>query len=349
MGAAAARSAGTDIFGLALGQPAVVGFSPAWNRAVLSDLETFRSRGSFSSLVPYLNGGVIVTDAPSHAQTRRRLNPAFGPRGLAGVRRAVAQAVPPFPAEPTDALAWADHTVRDLLNTAYFSGEFDPALLQRFLAPLRRPFPAPMWLAPTVLAAVRRELRRLGHLRLKQPRDDLLTALVRLDGGLLEARISLAAAHDTTTHALAYALWHLAQDPQYHLPEQHPTVIREVLRLYPPGWMGSRRLAHDLDWQGHQLARGTLVLYSTYLTHRAPEWWDRPLDFWPERWQHKPAAWSYLPFGGGERTCLGLHLAQLILGETLAQLPPLRSLTGHPGPLPGLTLGPRGPLWVRRD
>ncbi|MDO4264737.1 MAG: cytochrome P450, partial [Deinococcus sp.] len=124
-GAAAARTegeGGLDIFALQLGRPAVVGFSPEWNRALLSDLATFRSRGSFSSLVPYLSGGVIVTEEPEHARRRGTLNPGFSRAALAGLTAGVRQALPRFPDGPTDALAWADSTVRRLLNAAYFSG-----------------------------------------------------------------------------------------------------------------------------------------------------------------------------------------------------------------------------------
>ncbi|GHG10806.1 cytochrome P450 [Deinococcus piscis] len=293
-GAAAARAEGLDVFALQLGQPAVVGFSPEWNRALLSDLSTFRSRGSFSSLVPYLNGGVIVTDTPEHAQRRGTLNPGFSRAALSGLTAALRQSLPHFPAGPTDALAWADETVRHLLNVAYFAGEFDDALLSRFLGPLRRPFPAPMLPRPATLAAVRRELLRLGRTRSKHPRPDLLSTLIRQPGWMEDARVSLAAAHDTTTHALAYAVWELAQAPQWHTPEQHPAVIKEVLRLYPPGWMGSRRLRRDLAWRGRTLPAGTLALYSTYLTHRDPALWADPNTFRPERWAHKPPAWAYL-------------------------------------------------------
>ncbi|WP_261664076.1 cytochrome P450 [Deinococcus sp. Marseille-Q6407] len=347
-GAQAARAAGLDVFSLNLGRPAVVGFSPEWNRAVLTDLPTFRSRGSFSSLVPYLNGGVIVTDAPQHVERRRDLNPGFSRAALAEMTAELRRQMPAFPYAPTNALAWADSAVRQLLNVAYFSGDFDSALLERFLAPLRRPFPAPMLPRPATLAAVRRELLRLGRARAAAPRPDLLSTLIRQPGWMEDARVSLAAAHDTTTHALAYAVWELAQAPQCHTPEQHPAVIKEVLRLYPPGWMGSRRLGRDLDWHGHLLPAGTLALYSTYLTHRDQALWDAPSEFLPERWAHKPPAWAYLPFGGGERTCLGMHLANLLLGETLASLPPLRALHGRTTPVPGLTLGPQGPLWVER-
>ncbi|WP_221089305.1 cytochrome P450 [Deinococcus aquaedulcis] len=345
-GATRARAAGGDLFRLRLGLPAVVGFSAAWNRALLTNLGTFRSAGSFSRVVPYLSGGVILTDAPGHAGRRGLMNPGFGRAHLLALQARTRAALPPVPAGEFDALAWADHTVLALLNAAYFSSEFDADLLHAFLAPLRRPFPVPALPRPLLFRRVEREVRRLAHARLGRGGDDLLSVLAPLPGGLEETRVSLAAAHDTTTHALAYAIWHLANHPRWHAPQHHPAVLKETLRLHPPGWMGSRRLSRDLLWRGVRLPRGALALYSPYLSGRDPGLWAQPETFDPGRWAHKPPAWAYLPFGGGERLCLGMHLAQLLILDTLASLPPLRAVGGDPTPQPGLTLGPRGPLVV---
>ncbi|MBB5236210.1 cytochrome P450 [Deinococcus budaensis] len=348
-GARRAREEGRDLFRLRLGLPAVVGISPAWNRLLLTDLATFRSAGSFPRLVPYLAGGVVVLDAPEHRPRRQALVPAFGPQAMHALRARTAAALEgcPLPHGDFDALAWADRTVRTLLNAAYFSGEFPDPLLHAFLAPLRRPFPVPALPRPLLFGRVDAELRRLARRRGAQG-DDLLAVLARLPGGLEEARVSLAAAHDTTTHALAYALWLLAQHPEWHAPEHHPAVLKETLRLFPPGWIGSRRLARDLDHGGVRLPRGALALYSPYLSGRDPGLWSAPEDFRPARWQAKPPAWAYLPFGGGERLCLGLHLAQLLILVVLAAVPPLQAVRGDAAPVAAVTLGPRGPLIVRR-
>lgn len=348
-GAEAARRGGGDVFRLRLGLPAVVGFSPAWNRRLLSDLDTFVSAGSFSRVVPYLSGGVILSDAPEHAGRRGVLNPGFGRRAVLALEERVRRAVPAVPEGPFDALAWADGAVLRALNAAYFSGEADERLLHAFLAPLRRPFPVPAVPRPLLFRRMDGELRRLMDLRAWEGgRNDLLAFLAGVPDGLLEARVSLAAAHDTTTHALAYALWQLALHPEWHGAEGHPWVLKEVLRLWPPGWMGSRRLARDVDWQGVPLPRGAVALYSPYLTGRDAALWPEPLEFRPGRWATPPPAWAYLPFGGGERTCLGLHLAQSIILTVLEDLPPLRAHWGDARARPGITLGPAGPLVVQR-
>ena len=55
----------------------MLGYSADWNRFVLSDIITFRSKGSMSDLSPYLNAGVVQLDAPEHQRRRQKLNPAF--------------------------------------------------------------------------------------------------------------------------------------------------------------------------------------------------------------------------------------------------------------------------------
>ena len=114
-----------------------------------------------------------------------------------------------------------------------------------------------------------------------------------------------SAGYDTTAHTLAFLLGHVAQQPELLATERRSSVINEVLRLYPAGWVGSRRCTADAEFGGHRIRRGTLVLYSPYLTHRDPALWTDPLRFRPERFAGGAAAWSFLPFAAGERTCLG--------------------------------------------
>jgi len=211
-------------------------------------------------------------------------------------------------------------------------------------------FPGPMLPRPVLFARVDRVLRRLAERRLRSGgRDDVLGVLARVPGGVLEARVSLAAAHDTTTHALAWAVWFLAGFPEWRREEGVRPALREVLRLFPPGWVGSRRVARDVEFGGCLLRRGSLALYSPFLSGRDERVWNAPLAFRPQRWERPPPAWSYLPFGGGERTCLGMHLANLILEECLAVFlsGDLTRVRGEERARPGVTLGPAGPLVVR--
>ncbi|PYE53585.1 cytochrome P450 [Deinococcus yavapaiensis] len=338
------------LFGLNLGLQAIVGYGPSWNKRVLTDLETFVSAGSFSRLVPYLAGGIILTDAPTHKDRRALLNPGFTPKALEALRERVRAALHATrPSGEFDALAWADEAVLAMLNAAYFTSEFPRDLLHAFLAPLRSPFPTPMWPRPVAARRVKRELAELAAKRRLLGGDDLLAFLAPLQRGEEEARISLAAAHDTTTHTLAWATWHLACFPRWRTREALKLVVKETLRLYPAGFMGSRRVAKASEFEGVHLKKGALALYSPFLTHRDPDVWPNPQGFDPERFSGAIPAWSYLPFGGGERTCLGMHLAHLLLEEALSLFVhgDLEARWGDPTPRPGVTLGPAGPLVVR--
>jgi len=327
-----------EVFALRLGRRAVVGYSPAWNKRLLSDLQTFRSRGSFSSLTPYLNGGVITTDAPQHRAKRQELNPSFHAKAMLGLQERIAAALEAIrPKGEFEANAWASEAAQTALNVAFFAGRFPHAELARFLAPLKRPFPAPLWPRPLLFAGVR---RRIAALR---SQGDGLAAHLPAE----EVLIGLAAGYDTTAHTLAWSLWHAAVHPGWHTPEGNRLLIKETLRLYPPGFVGSRRAAADSEFDGYLIPKGSLVLYSPYLTHRHPDLWERPLVFSPARFEGRIPAWGYLPFGGGERICLGMHFAQMVLEVALSLFKALQPLRGDPRPRPGLTLAPRGALQLR--
>ena len=92
------------------------------------------------------------------------------------------------------------------------------------------------------------------------------------------------------------------------------------------------------------------MLYSPYLTHRDPELWPRPTAFLPERFDAALPAWGYLPFGAGERSCLGAALATSMLEAAIGGFlgTQLRRVAGDPRPAGVVTLTPRGPLLLER-
>gem|GEM_PF-765225 len=348
------------VFRLRLWRPALVGYSPEWNRAILSDVATFRSRGSLSGLSPYLAGGIVHTDAPQHRERRRSLSPHFSARALAaleGQLAAVAQAR--RPSGDFEALSWAAAVVQDMLNVALFGGALPTGLLSRFLRPLHRGLPVPMLPRPLVFRHVEAAIAAA----LADPAPGSITA--RLAGAACDAqphgcrpadlemvedlRVALAAGYDTTSHSLAWAVWHLADHPLWRDRQALPQFIDEILRRYPAGWLGSRVAARDCTAGGAEIPAGTLVLYSPYLTHHDPGLWDDPHVIRPERLASSRPAWSYLPFAAGPRTCLGAHLARLILRTALTPLchGDLAQAGGNPAVAVGITLRPRGPLRMR--
>ena len=182
------------------------------------------------------------------------------------------------------------------------------------------------------------------------PCSDLLGHLIA--GGLDDRQIRdqmltmLIAGHDTSTALLAWTFYLLGTNPdvsaqlqteldqsftveslapsgwQPHLLDE---VIKESLRLYPPIHLGSRRLEEPMDLDGHALQAGERLLYSIYLTHRDPAVWENPDQFCPERFArgHNLAPFTYVPFGGGPRACMGsafgLAEARIVLARLLTQ------------------------------
>ncbi|MGH3995275.1 MAG: cytochrome P450, partial [Pseudonocardiaceae bacterium] len=94
-------------------------------------------------------------------------------------------------------------------------------------------------------------------------------------------------------------------------------VVDEVLRLYPPLWVGARSPLEDDQIGGYHLPAGAFVNYSSYLTHRHPDYWTNPEVFDPQRWSAERgeprSPYAYLPFSYGPRSCLGEDMGRTAL------------------------------------
>lgn len=297
------------------------------------------SSASFSALTPYLNGGIITTDHPQHKPKKNELNRSFHVKAVEGLREAILGALEAIcPEGEFEANAWASKVAQVSLNAVYFASRFPPGQLAAFLAPLKQPFPAPLIPRPLLFSRMRQQIARM------QAEGHGMAAHLPLE----EVMIGLAAGYDTTAHTLGWAVWHLANHPEWNTPQGIPLVVKETLRLYPPGFIGSRVASRPFEFAGREFPKGVMAFYSPYLTHRHPDFWAEPLEFKPERFRGKIPAWGYLPFGGGERICLGMHFANLVLEEALSLFPSsLKPVRGDPIPKPGLTLAPKGLLVVR--
>ncbi|MBL9021424.1 MAG: cytochrome P450 [Myxococcales bacterium] len=94
------------------------------------------------------------------------------------------------------------------------------------------------------------------------------------------------------------------------------SLVREVVRLYPPVPLITRVVREDLEILGHTLARGTRVTVPLVEAGRDPSRYPAPLRFDPDRWRGRnvtPASSETLAFGAGPHFCLGYHLAILQL------------------------------------
>jgi cytochrome P450 len=131
------------------------------------------------------------------------------------------------------------------------------------------------------------------------------------------------------------------------------SVIMETLRLYPTAWVIGREAIHDTHIGGQRIAKGTTVLASPWVLHRDPRFFDEPDAFRPERWADglvgRLPRFAYVPFGGGQRVCIGSSFAQMesmLVLATIAQR--FRWSLAQPEqrvkPLPVVTLRPRDPV-----
>jgi cytochrome P450 len=108
-------------------------------------------------------------------------------------------------------------------------------------------------------------------------------------------------------------------------------VVNETLRVRPVVPLVARMLTQELSVGGYTLPAGTRVTPSIYLTNRNPRAYEQPAEFMPERFLEKgPETFSWIPFGGGIRRCIGASFAQLemklmlrtMLSELEPRLPP---------------------------
>jgi cytochrome P450 family 135 len=148
-------------------------------------------------------------------------------------------------------------------------------------------------------------------------RDELLTLLV--------------AGHETTATSLSWALERLTRHPAAlerltedvaaGSDEYVDAVIRETLRLRPVLPFVVRRLTRPQRIGGFDLPAGTKVAPSIQLIHRRPELYPEPLAFRPERWLGvRPNPYTFLPFGGGVRRCLGAAFAETEMRAVLSAI-----------------------------
>lgn len=136
-----------------------------------------------------------------------------------------------------------------------------------------------------------------------------------------------AAGHDTTSYALTWTLYLLTQHPEILQALRREVdagetlnytvaTFKEGLRMFPTIPSIPRIALQDVTLAGFTIPKGAKLFISVYLLHRHPEFWQEPDVFKPERFLETGQPKAYIPFGLGERYCLGKNLAML-QGQTL--------------------------------
>lgn len=200
------------------------------------------------------------------------------------------------------------------------------------------------------------EERRQNPTNVDEP-NDLLDILMNArdaegigwtDGELAgEMHALVRAGQDTTTSSVVWAMLLIARHPEVearlhgelesvlggraplagdlaNLPYLR-AIYDETLRLFPPIPTVARTAQQDDVIRGHRIPKGGCVVMASWITHRDARWWPEPDRFDPTRFlngahknnQHK---YTYFPFGGGPRFCMGTGLALLQGPMILAML-----------------------------
>ena len=174
-----------------------------------------------------------------------------------------------------------------------------------------------------------------------------------------EAMTLFLAGHETTANALTWAWYLLAQNAEAEkelhaeldrvleggrpptaedLPALRYTemVVAETMRLYPPAYAIGRLALEDHEVGGYRIPRGSLVLVSQYVMHRDPRFFPEPERFDPTRFAPEARSerpqFSYFPFGGGVRRCIGEGFAwteAVLILAALARRWAMRLAPGH--------------------
>jgi cytochrome P450 len=205
-----------------------------------------------------------------------------------------------------------------------------------------------------------------GKMSDKQVRDEVMTIFI--------------AGHETTANALTWTFYLLSQYPDVEkklhdeidsvlgtidengndvskiptaedIPKLQYTekVLRESMRLYPPVWTMGRYVENDYHVGEYTIPAGSSILMSQYVMHHDPRYYEEPEQFNPDRWTTKFKTdlprFSYFPFGGGIRGCIGEPFAWMegiLIIATIAQKWTMRLLPGQRIKLdPAITLRPK--------
>lgn len=191
------------------------------------------------------------------------------------------------------------------------------------------------------LSALDQEVRRIIEREKQKPKnisDNMVHALLESSESFSDEKIlsqvktMIFAGHETTANVLMWSFYFLAKNPEWQEKIYQEGLqkrfefssesdlegyvyldwfIKETMRLRPPAWsFGRIALAPD-QVHGEEVRAGDLISLSPFLIHHHPDYWDRPEEFYPERFAKAPVTYTYIPFGLGPRICMGERLAYL--------------------------------------
>jgi cytochrome P450 len=283
---------------------------------------------------------ILVLDGSEHMRERKLMLPPFHGEALQRWRETMAQVANDeldrwAPGRPVRALERMQAVALEIILRVVFGGG-DAELRDAIRRALQ--VPMPMLLAMSLwrdqqrgpYAAYLRRVRRLDallHERIERHADDgsLLAALKAAGGGSRDQLATLlAAGHETTAGSLGWALERLARHPEVLSRIRDgdeaylDATVKEVLRVRPVLAITPRQVVGSYALDGWTLPAGVHVTPCIYLAHRRPDVWGDPTAFRPERFlDGAPEPYTFIPFGGGVRRCVGAAFATLEMKEVL--------------------------------
>jgi cytochrome P450 len=341
---------------------------------------------------PLLGDGLLTSEGDQHRQQRKLVAPAFAHQRVSKyssvMERRTRQATDSWADGAKIDIAQAMMRLTlgivgetlfdaDLLADADSLGN-DITIVQRHATrQLRLPFKLPM---PKSVERARQRLDGTIYGMIRERRQsgrdhgDLLSMLLlsrdEETGQHLtdlqvrdEAMTLFVAGHETTAQALSWSWYLLAKHPAIaeKLRAEGQSyallVVKEVMRLYPPAYVIGRSALRDTEIGGFPIHEGDLVIIAPWLLHRDPRFFEKPLDFDPERFRSEAQfpRFAYLPFGGGRRICIGNQFAlmetQIVLAAIASRFTFELASQREVQPEPLITLRPRRgiPVFVRRS
>jgi cytochrome P450 len=172
-------------------------------------------------------------------------------------------------------------------------------------------------------------------------RVDVLSLLLRSglsDGALRDELMTLLlAGHETTATGLAWACERLVRHPEMMARAREDdgyleATVKEVLRVRPVVLDVARVVGAPAKVAGFDIDEGTMVVPAITTVQRSSEVWPDPDAFSPERFLNgSPPPYSWIPFGGGVRRCLGAAFAQLEMKVVLRTVLERAELAAPPG------------------
>jgi cytochrome P450 len=345
-------------------------------------------------LIPVLGErGTLLLDGREHLQRRRLILPPFHGERLERYRAMFAQVasdhIDRWPRdEPFALLPKVQAITLELIMKVVFGEDEDPARIKRLADEMMALINAsqsrlaqlpymdrlngrysPMGIFMRVRQRVDdvlfEEIRRRRERGGLDERHDVFSMLLQTDMTDEELRDELMtlllAGHETTTTALAWAFERLLRHPGMY--ERLRTddrwaeaVVTETLRLRPPIPIVGRAVKSDFQLDGYTIPAGEMLAPCIWLTHRREEVYADPYAFKPERFLEKgPETYTWLPFGGGTRRCVGAAFAQLemtVVMKTIAEtidLEPAEPAPEHVGRRAIVLAPKRGSRVVARE